>query len=167
MNESIPALTPELYGEGISLRELTLDDAERYFNLVDFDRGHLSQFGDETAAKYPDVKEVEDSILNQAKPVHRFGIWDKDTMVGLIKLTELSPGMHEVGYWVGKEHIGHGFAAKALEPITEYAIRNLGAHTVIGKVAQGNYASRKSLERAGFVFCGEKDGQWLLERSAA
>lgn len=154
----------ELYGEGVTLRELRLNDAELYFNLVEADRGHLSQFGDTTADKYPDVLTVEQSILNQPPNVHRFGIWndEQDIMVGLIKTTQGKHGVCEVGYWVGGRHTGHGYASRSLPAITEYSYSTLHAPVVYAEVVVGNQASRKSLEKSGYVITDEVNGRWIM-----
>src|SRR5581483_7917480 len=100
--------------DGIALRGLVLDDAQRYFDLIDADRGHFKYGQEVTPEKYTSVEKVIDSIEHPQAGRTRFGIWDHDTMVGSINLSDKRPGVMEVGYWVGGEHKGHGYAQKAL-----------------------------------------------------
>ena len=59
-------------------------------------------------------------------------------------------GRHEVGYWIGRDHWGRGYATRALaQLLLEMLERPLFAH-----VADGNVGSRRVLERNGFVAAG-------------
>jgi RimJ/RimL family protein N-acetyltransferase len=59
-------------------------------------------------------------------------------------------GQQEVGYWLGREFWGRGIATRALELfLDEVTIRPLYAH-----VAKHNVASRRVLEKCGFVIVG-------------
>jgi RimJ/RimL family protein N-acetyltransferase len=60
-------------------------------------------------------------------------------------------GRHHVGYWIGKAFWGQGIATRALSAfLGAVATRPLYAH-----VAKHNVASRRVLEKCGFVVCGE------------
>jgi RimJ/RimL family protein N-acetyltransferase len=60
-------------------------------------------------------------------------------------------GEREVGYWLGKEYWGQGVATRALEEfLKQIETRPLYAH-----VAKQNIASRRVLEKCGFVVSGE------------
>ena len=116
----------EIPGEKTVLRPLTIEDAEEYYSLIAFDPEHLSQFGDRTAEKYQSPIDVEKSITNPEIPNKlRFGIWDKDKMVGSINLSPTKPEIAEIGYWIGKEHVGQGFASDALQTLTDFAFEVL------------------------------------------
>jgi RimJ/RimL family protein N-acetyltransferase len=150
----------------LSLKQFTLEDAQTIFDLINADREHLSQFGDETADKYKTEEDVLRSIEEPANPNKlRFGIWDDTSMVGSINITTSKHygGIAEIGYWVGAEHTGHHYAHRATEILTKYAFENLGIDRIMATVAIGNDASMKTLERAGFKFVGltpEKPEAW-------
>jgi len=60
-------------------------------------------------------------------------------------------GEREVGYWLGKEYWGKGIATQALgEFLKDIDTRPLYAH-----VAKHNIASRRVLEKCGFIISGE------------
>lgn len=60
-------------------------------------------------------------------------------------------GEREVGYWLGKEYWGKGIATRALIEFLKYVeTRPLYAH-----VAKHNIASRRVLEKCGFIVWGE------------
>ena len=145
---------------GLALRQLVpgvLEDADAYFGLVQNNRDHLKQAhrggSDKTAEKYQTVEDVHKSILDPEDPFKlRFGIWDQDNMVGSINLTPKENHEAEIGYWVGKKHIGKGYAAQAIKLLSGYAFEKQGADLVFAHVFVGNEASKRSLEKAGFGF---------------
>ncbi len=64
------------------LKELVLEDARPYFDLVDSCRAHLSQFGDDTAQKYPNVKSVSTSIKRPSLEEHGLVFGSEKCLLG-------------------------------------------------------------------------------------
>lgn len=63
-------------------------------------------------------------------------------------------GNPEVSYWLGREFWGQGIATVALiEFVHQQSLRPL-----FGRVAKDNIASRRVLEKCGFVYFGEDRG---------
>lgn len=145
----------------VLLRQLTLADAQTYFDLIDSDRPHYSQFDDVTAQKYQTVADVEESIRNPKPNKYRFGIWDGDVMVGSNNLTIGEDGCAEIGYWVGSQYTGSKYASRALAPLMEFAFTTLGVREVFTRIVEGNIASRKTAEHAGLNYQGIEDGHWI------
>ncbi len=145
----------------VVLKQLIPADADPYFDLIEADRAHLSQHGDKTAAKYKTVDDVRDSIVTPKDSSKlRFGIWDGNVMVGSNNLTPTEDGQAELGSWVGSEFIGQRYAGRARKLLVEYAFDQLGLKEVFCMITIGNEASRRSVERSGFTYAGEEDGQW-------
>lgn len=70
----------------------------------------------------------------------------------------LQNGEREVGYWLGREFWGRGVATQALRAfLTCEARRPLYAH-----VARHNVASRRVLEKCGFILIDEEPDDFLL-----
>lgn len=62
-------------------------------------------------------------------------------------------GMREIGYWIGREYWGRGIASAALRSfLTAVPFRPLRAYVV-----NHNLASRRVLEKCGFLACGADD----------
>ncbi len=148
--------------DSVTLRQLIPEDAENYFQLVDSDRAHLSQFEDTTASKYPTVESVRESIIHPGNPnKYRFGIWDGDVMVGSDNLTPVEPNRGELGSWIAREYTGRRYAGRARKLLVDFAFNQLHLDEVFCEITTGNEASRKSVERSGFTFAGEHDGKWI------
>jgi len=136
--------------EPITLRQLTIEDAQAYFAAVEANREHLSQFGDGTSDKYPTLESVEESITNPTNPNRlRMGIWDKATFVGSINLTPSEDKTDaEIGYWLDERQTGKGYATIATRAISAYAKGRFSK--IHAEVVEGNEASVEVLKRSGF-----------------
>lgn len=147
----------------VVLRQLTPADAPAYFDAVDNNRDHLSQFGDTTATKYPDPASVERSIASPDNPNKlRFGIWDGDAFVGSINLTpEEDSSAAEIGYWLDRRHTGQGYATVATRALAAYARERYPR--VYAEVVDGNAKSADVLRRAGFAQASKKTGKLIFE----
>ncbi|HVO86439.1 MAG TPA: GNAT family N-acetyltransferase [Candidatus Binatia bacterium] len=151
--------------DGLALRQLVEEDAQAYFDLIDADREHFKYGEEVTSLNYPDVQSVLASIRRPNPDRTRFGIWDGDTMVGSINLTTYYPGVAEIGYWVGGQHTGHGYARRAMQPLVDYAFNERQFTRLIASVDHRNIASIKTLQRAGFQrFVGATKQIYELEK---
>ena len=74
-----------------------------------------------------------------------------DEVVGDI-LSWLDADGREVGYWIGREHWGKGFATAALRLLLE----EIEDRPITAHVALDNIGSRRVLEHCGFVPIGEE-----------
>jgi ribosomal-protein-alanine N-acetyltransferase len=78
-------------------------------------------------------------------------------VVGRITLNGIVRGAFQscsVGYWVGEEHNGKGYAGAALRHVMTLAFDHLGLHRIQAETLVHNVASQKVLERNGFVRFG-------------
>jgi [ribosomal protein S5]-alanine N-acetyltransferase len=144
--------------DGVTLRRLSAEDACPYFDAVDNNREHLSQFGDRTSAKYPTISSVRESIKNQDPTKWRLGIWDEDIFVGTINLTPHGETA-EIGYWVDSRHTRRGYATLAVRALSEFSrdkFLDIMAESVVG-----NDASVGVLTQSGFEVVSSSSVQGL------
>lgn len=144
---------------GVELRQLASEtDDIAYFEAVAANREHLSQFGDATANKYPDLESVKDARENPSNPDKiRMGIWDRDTFVGSINLTPDDDGQAEIGYWLDARFVGRGYATIATKALARFAAKTYSS--IYAVVNEGNTASEAVLERSGFQYNGREIDQ--------
>jgi RimJ/RimL family protein N-acetyltransferase len=81
-----------------------------------------------------DPSVVARTVLVGDEVAGNIGCWEDD-------------GVPLVGYWIGRDHWGRGVATKALRAI----VRELGRRPLFARVAEENVASRRVLEKSGFV----------------
>lgn len=158
--------------EGITLRQLTIEDAPAYFEAVDANREHLSQFGDETSANYPTLASVEASIEHPRNPDKiRMGIWDGDQFVGTANLTPAIDGdSTELGYWTDGRQLRKGYATLAAKALATYGFERFGRVFAVVSTEQDEegkeYTNSKSvgvLEKAGFAQIAKESGKLIFE----
>jgi len=65
-----------------------------------------------------------------------------------------TPGEREVTYWIGRSHWGKGIATSALRAFLAVDL----SRPLHARVAYDNVASRRVLEKCGFVFVSEDKG---------
>lgn len=157
-------------GGKIRLRQFTLADAGELFELIDRNRDHLSQFGDETAQKYPTYESVLESIVKPKIPKRkRFAIrtTDEGEFLGSINLTpdEDNPQRGEVGYYMGLEYQGKGFAIEAVNILCDFAFGELEYKELYAKVHPDNRASQRVLIKTWFIQTGARGDDLIFSRT--
>lgn len=156
-------------GSRITLKQFTLADAGEIFDLINRNREHLSQFGDDTSGKYPTYESVTKSISHPKNPNKlRFAIRDlTGTYVGTINITpDKDDKTHgEVGYYIGSEFQGRGFTTEAARLLSDFAFSELGYSLLYAKVHPDNTGSQRVLLKAGFSETGMKDGDKIFAKS--
>jgi [ribosomal protein S5]-alanine N-acetyltransferase len=76
-------------------------------------------------------------------------------VVGRVNLIEVTDGSAELGYRIAQKSAGQGLATAAVREIRELAVAQYGLARLRARVTLDNPASRKVLERNGFVAVGE------------
>jgi RimJ/RimL family protein N-acetyltransferase len=74
--------------------------------------------------------------------------------IGLLLLEDVYRRSAEVGYWLGRAHWGRGLATEALRGFADWAFAHYDICRLFGYVFETNPASRRVLEKAGFVLEG-------------
>lgn len=133
----------------LELRQLTIDDAETYFEAVDTSREHLSQYGDSTSLKYPTLESVLSSFDTAKNPDKlRLGIWDDTAFVGSVNATPDDHTGAEIGYWLRESAVGNGYMTLAVKALTQHLKKEF--EPVYAHVHVDNAASTSVLERVGY-----------------
>ena len=74
--------------------------------------------------------------------------------IGLIIGKDIERKSSEVGYWLGEKYWGKGIVSSALKGIVEFAFNELELERIFAVPLEHNIASRKVLEKNGFVLEG-------------
>lgn len=84
---------------------------------------------------------------------HVFGLETRigGDLIGCIEVN-MGRGGDTVGYWIGQDHWGHGYATEAMFAMSRFAFQNAGKDELCAAVHPENAASVRVLEKAGFVF---------------
>ena len=150
-----------LEGQTVSLRPIEREDAEflqggvtdpqvrPWLTAVDPVSAHeerewLESIGD---------TEVHLLVCVDEQPVGIIGMeWDRTPV-----------DVAEVGYWIDPDHWGNGYATEALDLFCSFAFEERNMHKLRARAFEGNTASTRVLESAGFQPEGTLREEGFLE----
>jgi ribosomal-protein-alanine N-acetyltransferase len=144
----------ELKGQGFTLREWKLEDAESLQKHAD--NTNVSDF---LLDRFPSPYTMDNAIhwINQMQsqnPLKTFVIAVENELAGAIGL-ELREDVYRksplIGYWIGEGYWGSGIMAEAVKLITAYAFTNFDVIRIQAGVFGNNPKSMRVLEKAGFT----------------
>ena len=106
------------------------------------------------------VRDAEDFIeRSQEKALkhesYNFMIFQNNKLLGGIALTEFNGPSCELGYWLGKQYWGSGFATEAVGGILSFGFDELKLNNIFAAYKIGNEASKNVLKKCGFHFFRE------------
>ncbi len=140
--------------EAVARNTLNIPHPYEREHAEDWIAGHRGQYARREAVTYA-VTRREDGVLVGA--------------VGLILDTENDSA--ELGYWIGRDHWGRGFATEAARAVVAWAFESLELHRIHASHFPRNPASGRVLEKLGMTHEGrlrehvKKWGEYLdLER---
>lgn len=73
--------------------------------------------------------------------------------------TRMGPGVLEIGYWIARDQVGHGYITEATLALTQVALGVAGAERVEIHHTPDNVTSRAVPQRCGYSY----DGRELIE----
>ena len=126
--------------------------------LVDTDKERLvSLIGDFRVSKtlsnvpYPYTLDDADEWLKIVdNEEFNLNIFLNDDLIGGIGLTPAEDDFYELGYWLGVEYWGQGYATESVMELLNYAKSNTPCEKFKANVFKENVASAKVLEKNGF-----------------
>ncbi|WP_374384821.1 GNAT family N-acetyltransferase [Dongia sp.] len=161
----MPIIVPDIETERLRLRPLRQSDAAEVTRLVnDFEVARYTA----TIPHPYDIKMAQDFIATpEASPdaVSRFlddpeaaivlaiERKDGDRLLGCVGLQKTAEGP-EVGYWIGREYWGFGYASEAAGRLVRLAFENFALPELIASAVTVNDASHRVLEKLGFAVSG-------------
>ena len=75
-------------------------------------------------------------------------------------------GIAEIGYGILDDYQGYGYATEAVLALTDWALMQSGVKCIIAETEESNIASKRVLNKAGFVPTGEvgEEGPLFVRR---
>ena len=158
--------TPVIGTERLALRDLCRADADRIATLAnDADVVRMT-----SSMPYPyhlvDAHAFLDHVAD-AEGERTFAIDHPDQ--GLIGVLGFTPGPYggaEIGYWLGRDYWGQGFATEAATAGLGWAARSWRRKLVVAGHFVDNPASGEVLCKAGFLYTGEVQPRYSRARDA-
>lgn len=85
------------------------------------------------------------------------------TCIGYVQAVPFDDGTWEIGYHIGGAYTKQGFATEAVKAFLPVILPKLGLHEIKGICVAENMASRKVMERCGFIKDFEGEGPYQGE----
>ena len=82
---------------------------------------------------------------------HHLAIVEGERPIGCIGIVPAGDARGELGLWIGRDFHGRGFGTDAVRLATRYAFERAALTTLEAAVFVGNFASRRVLEKNGFL----------------
>lgn len=152
-------MTKELRGSRVVVRPVAPGDAPGLLNMYLGNRAFFEPWWPERAADFYTLERQRDMIEREIAE-RRLGVREVFTIrntdgeiVGRMALNDLIRGVFQnahLGYDVGEEHNGRGYATEAVRLVVGYAFAELGLHRVQAATMLNNTRSQRVLEKAGF-----------------
>ena len=156
---------PVLKGQGVTLRPPRVGDHEAWAALRQASFAYLQPWepiwpeDDLTRAAFKRRLSIYSREMEAGNAWPFFIFADSDqSLVGAITLSNVRRGVAEtgtLGYWVGQGFAGRGLGTAAVRAMVAWAFDDLNLHRVEAACVPNNTASRRVLEKTGFVLEGQ------------
>ena len=100
------------------------------------------------------IERSRERVLKQES--YNFMIFQDKKMIGGIGLSEFNNKSCQVGYWLGKQYWGNGFATEALKSILDFGFDHLNLEKIYAAYKNGNQGSIRVLTKCGFEYSRKK-----------
>ena len=149
--------------ERLTIDSVVPADKADYFHCISHDRKVLETFVCRYA-KTPEELDFGPILAND----RLFAIRRRETgrLIGIILYFDEKDGACEIGYGLGSDWWGHGYATEAVGRFLDYLLREKGFRTVCASFFIGNDASRRVMEKCGTTYgrFSEKEFEYLGSR---
>lgn len=159
MLQDVPTSTPRearacvLETERLQLRKPTLADVKAITRLADDRR--IAENTRRLPHPYGDDDAVEFiAATARANRETVFLIEFDHQPIGMVGIDWRIPAAPELGYWLGVDHWGRGFATEAARALIDYAFEEFEIEHLVSGARVANPASRNILEKCGFQWSG-------------
>lgn len=148
----------------IELKKLKVADAKRILELFANDNVLENLYGEKKAKDFTLLDEKKwlgknVKYYGEEKPISfDLGIYVDGVLIGAIGAENIDwKNMNtEIGYWIGEEYWGNGYAVEAINKFVEILFEKFGLVRIWAPPFARNKASQRVLEKAGFVCEGTR-----------
>ena len=133
--------------ERLVLKKIVDADKERLVSLI----GDFQVSKNLSKVPYPYTLDDADEWLERShNQKFNLNIFLNDDLIGGVGLTPAEDDFYELGYWLGVDYWGQGYATESVMEFLNYAKTNSSCEKLKANVFKENIASTKVLEKNGF-----------------
>jgi ribosomal-protein-alanine N-acetyltransferase len=147
--------SPEIIvGDGIVLKPVTVADSQEMFNLVRNWPDYLRHFWGPFEPGCQTLNDWRIRNSNKLQELKSFVIRGNGILMGEIEVGNLGGGEWNIGFWVGPQYTGRGYARRAVTALADNVFRMFGAQRINAFVDKENLPGKAVLTDTGFKFAG-------------
>ena len=146
--------------ERLLIDRLRESDREDYFHNISHDRKVLETF----ICRYAETLEDFDfSSYLSNDSLYAIRLKETGRLIGILLYFDEADGACEIGYGLGSDWWGQGYATEAVRRFLDYLFEEKGIRSVCASFFTGNDASRRVMEKCGMTFSrfSEKELEYL------
>ena len=160
MNTNLPDLPTQFTSERLLLRRYQPSDSAMFYQMLRDNEEHLYEFLPSFLINVQGEEDIKTWLERQstewkARNLFIFGAWEKLNGVYVGESYLANPDWDvprvEVGYFLVKEFLGHGYATEAAKATIRYAFEQMKALRIDLRCAADNLASIRVAKRCGFT----------------
>ena len=146
--------------DNFSIRQVAVEDAEKYFSLIDNNRAEFEVWFPGTARGSSDLESTKEHLakrLTQAekKEFFLYIITENSTkkIIGGIFIKDISReiGRGFIGYYIDKTYQGKGIGSKCVGAMIEYFFNEMKLNKICIQAGPDNIASQRVAEKNNFT----------------
>ena len=135
--------------ERLIIDSLLETDKEDYFRNISHDRKVLETF----ICRYAETPEDFDfSTYLANRSLHAIRLKETGRLIGITVICDETENSCEIGYGIGSEYWGHGYATEAARAFIGWCFTEKTFRTVCASFFTGNEASRHVMEKCGMTY---------------
>jgi RimJ/RimL family protein N-acetyltransferase len=149
----------ELTGKLTVLREFRTSDLDDYLSVAGDDRVTTWMAFDsyDRAKAEQNLAGIVDRSVLENRPDYMLAVTrpDDDRVIGFGRIAPSGPWTAKLGYAIGADHWGRGYATDAARALLRFAFDSLDRHRVTAAIGPENEASIAVVKRIGFTYEGQ------------
>ncbi len=107
---------------------------------------------------FPYTDKDADNWIERVKTEEfELNIFLANNLIGGVGLTLEREGFYHLGYWLGVEYRGHGYATEAARELIDYFCRKMPTEKIRARAYKNNHESINVLQKIGFQPVGERE----------
>jgi RimJ/RimL family protein N-acetyltransferase len=148
------ASIPVLETKRLTLRAPRLEDAKTVARLANDKRIAENTARIPHPYKMADAEDFIRAPAARGEVVYLITLRNDRSIIGACGIATKESEPAEIGYWLGVEHWGQGYATEALHAVIDYAFTDLDHEALQAGARVTNPTSRRVLEKCGFQWTG-------------
>ena len=139
------------------LKNLEISDAERIASLITYNITHPTEripYPYDKSYAVDWIKDIQNNPGPKKDFFYKIVLKENNLLIGCCSIEvdkEYGYKLAKIGYWIGEEYWGQGFATEITNKLLEFGFKDLKLNKISATHIEDNPASGRVLEKCGFI----------------